>query len=198
MAQDRACPINPRIAHVLCPGLSGAVLLIVALALAVACASPTPTPTPVPVAEEGDRAMVHYTGTLDDGTEFDSSRDGFPLDFVIGSGQLIDGFDNAVRGLAVGASVTVRLEPAEAYGEPIPELIADVPIEEFPPEMVGQLAIGMAIPLSNGISPVITNITDAFITLDANHPLAGEALNFDIELVDLIKPTPEPETTPVA
>ena len=190
--------MNPRIAHVLCPGLSGAVLLIVALSLAVACASPTPTPTPVPVAEEGDRAMVHYTGTLDDGAEFDSSRDGFPLDFVVGSGQLIDGFDNAVRGLAVGASVTVRLEPAEAYGEPVPELIANVPIEEFPPEMVGQLAIGMAIPLSNGISPVITNITDTFITLDANHPLAGEALNFDIELVDLIKPTPEPETTPVA
>ena len=189
--------MNPRIAHVLCPGLSGAVLLLVALALAVACASPTPTPTPVPVAEVGDRAMVHYTGTLDDGTEFDSSRDGFPLDFVVGSGQLIDGFDNAVRGLAVGASVTVRLEPAEAYGEPNPELIANVPIEEFPPEMVGQLAIGMAIPLSNGISPVITNITDTFITLDANHPLAGEALNFDIELVDLIKPTPAPDATPV-
>ena len=189
---------HPRVAHVLCPGLSGAVLLIVALALAVACASPTPTPTPVPVAEEGDRAMVHYTGTLDDGTEFDSSRDGFPLDFVVGSGQLIDGFDNAVRGLALGESVTVRLEPAEAYGELNQELIVDVPIEEFPPEMVGQLAIGMAIPLSNGMQPIITNITDTAITLDANHPLAGEALNFDIELVDLIKPTPVPETTPVA
>ncbi len=189
---------HPRVAHLLCPGFSGAVLLIVALALAVACASPTPTPTPVPIAEEGDRAMVHYTGTLDDGTEFDSSRDGFPLDFVIGSGQLIDGFDSAVRGLAVGVSVTVRLEPAEAYGEPIPELIADVPVEEFPPEMVGQLAIGMALDLGNGMQPIITNITDTFITLDANHPLAGEALNFDIELVDLIKPTPAPETTPVA
>ncbi len=142
--------------------------------------------------------MVHYTGTLDDGTEFDSSRDGFPLDFVIGSGQLIDGFDSAVRGLAVGESVTVRLEAAEGYGEPNPELIADVPIKEFPPEILSQLSLGMAIPLSNGISPVITNITDTFVTLDANHPLAGEALTFDIELVDLIKPTPALETTPVA
>ncbi len=142
--------------------------------------------------------MVHYTGTLDDGTEFDSSRDGFPLDFVVGSGDLIDGFDNAVRGLAVGASVTVRLEPAEAYGEPVPELIADVPIEQFPAEIVGQLAIGMALDLGNGMQPIITNITDTFITLDANHPLAGEALNFDIELVDLIKPTPVPEATPAA
>lgn len=142
--------------------------------------------------------MVHYTGTLDDGTEFDSSRDGFPLDFVVGSGQLIDGFDNAVRGLALGDSVTVRIEPAEAYGEVNPELIIDVPIEEFPAEMVGQLAIGMAIPLSNGVQPIITSITDTAITLDANHRLAGEALTFDIELVDLIKPTAVPDAEPAA
>ena len=193
MARDRACPISPRIAHVLCPALSGAALLIAALAVAVGCASPTPTPTPVPVAEDGDRAMVHYTGTLDDGTEFDSSRDGFPIDFVVGSGQMIAGFDNAVRGLALGERVTVRLEPAEAYGEPVPELIADVPIDVIPPEVLGQLTIGVVVPVQEGLQARVIAITDTAITLDANHPLAGEALNFDIELVDLIKPTPTPD-----
>ena len=76
--------------------------------------------------------MVHYTGTLDDGSEFDSSRDRFPLEFVVGGGQMIAGFDNAVRGLAVGETVTVRIEPADAYGESIPDLIVDVPVDEFP------------------------------------------------------------------
>ena len=186
-----------RVAHVLCPGLSGLVLLIVALSLAlVACASPTPTPTPIPTAQDGDSVMVHYTGTLDDGSEFDSSRDRFPLEFVVGSGQMIAGFDNGVRGLALGETVTVRIEPADAYGELDADLILDVPIAEFPPEMVGQLAIGMSIPLSNGMQPVITNITDAFITLNANHALAGEALTFEIELVELTKPASAPEPTP--
>ena len=189
--------MNPRVAHILCPGLSGVILLIAALALAVACASPTPTPTPVPVAEEGDRVMVHYTGTLNDGSEFDSSRDRFPLEFVVGGGRMIAGFDNAVRGLAIGETVTVRIEPADAYGEPDPSLIVDVPIEEFPPEAVGQLTVGMTIPLANGMQPVITHITDTFVTLDANHRLAGEALTFDIELVELFKPTSDPEPTPV-
>ena len=185
-----------RFAHVLCPGLSGAVLLIVALALAIACASPTPTPTPIPTAQDGDSVMVHYTGTLDDGSEFDSSRERFPLEFVVGSGQMIAGFDNGVRGLALGETVTVRIEPADAYGELDADLILDVPIADFPPEMVGQLAIGMSIPLSNGMQPVITNITDAFITLNANHALAGEALTFEIELVELTKPASAPEPTP--
>jgi len=140
--------------------------------------------------------MVHYTGTLDDGSEFDSSRDHLPLEFVVGSGQMIAGFDNGVRGLALGETVTVRIDPADAYGELDPNLIVDVPIEEFPPEIVGQLAIGMSIPLSDGMQPVITDITDAFITLNANHPLAGEALTFEIELVELTKPAPAPEPTP--
>ena len=142
--------------------------------------------------------MVHYTGTLDDGTEFDSSRGGFPLDFVVGSGQLIDGFDNAVRGLAVGESVTVRIEPAEAYGEPVPELIQEVPIDVVPEEVVSQLRIGMMVPVADGVQAMVTHITDTAITLDANYPLAGEALTFEIELVEIFKPTsaPEPVATP--
>ncbi|MCY4583723.1 MAG: FKBP-type peptidyl-prolyl cis-trans isomerase [Chloroflexi bacterium] len=185
--------MNPRIAHVLCPGLTGTVLLIAALVVAVGCASPTPTPTPVPVAEAGDRAMVHYTGTLDDGTEFGTSRDGFPIDFIVGSGQMIEGFDTAVRGLAPGERVNVRLEAAEAYGEVVPELIVDVPVGDFPPELLAQLTVGMVLPISETIQAEVTAITDTVVTLDANDPLAGEALNFDIELVDLLKPTPTPD-----
>ncbi len=188
MAQDRACPISPRTAHVLCPGLTGTVLLIVALSLAVACASPTPTP--IPRAQEGDNVAVHYHGTLDDGTVFDSSRERDPLEFVVGSGLLIDGFDNAVRGLAVGDTVTVRVEPAEAYGEPIPELIQDIPVDTVPEGVVQGLRIGMMVPISNGMQAMVTNITDTAITLDANHPLAGEALTFEIELVSIASPEP--------
>ncbi len=197
MAQspDRACPINPRIAHILCPGLSGAVLLIVALALAVACSSPTPTP--VPVAEEGDRVLLHYHGTLDDGTVFDSSRDRLPFELVVGSGQVIEGFDNAVRGLAVGETVTVRIEPAEAYGERIPELILEVPLDQVSAEEVSQIAVGMVLVLPNGAQAVVTSITDTTLTLDANPRLAGEALTFEIELVEIFKPTSAPEPAPV-
>ena len=184
---------SPRIAHVLCSGLSGVVLLIVALALAVACASPTPTPTPVPTAKEGDRVAVHYHGTLDDGSVFDSSRERDPLEFVVGSGQLIDGFDRAVPGLAEGESVTVRIEPADAYGEPFPERIADVPIDTIPADVVRELSIGAVVPLSNGMQAMVTNITDTAITLDANHPLAGEALTFEIELVSIVEPAPDPD-----
>ena len=189
--------MNPRVAHVLCPGLSGAVFLIVALSLAVACASPTPTPTPVPVAEGGDRVLVHYTGTLDDGSVFDSSRDRFPLELVVGSGQVIPGFDTAVRGLAVGESVTVRIEPADAYGERIPELVLNIPLDEISEDELAQIAVGMVLVLPNGAEAVVTSIADTTLTLDANRRLAGEALTFEIELVELFKPTSAPEPTPV-
>ncbi len=137
--------------------------------------------------------MVHYTGTLDDGTEFDTSRDGFPIDFVVGSGQMIEGFDSAVRGLALGERVNVRLEPAEAYGEVDPDLVVDVPVGDFPPELLAQISVGIVLPLSDTLQAAVTAITDTAVTLDANHPLAGEPLNFEIELVDLLKPTPTPD-----
>ena len=201
------CPISPRIAHVVCPGLSGVALLAVAFALAVGCSSPTPTPspTPIPIAEDGDRAIVHYHGTLDDGSVFDSSRDGFPLDFIVGSGQVVPGFDDAVRGLALGESTTVRIEPTEAYGDPISDLIVAVPLDDLPPDVAAQLSVGMILSLSETIQARVTEITAAAVTLDANHPLAGEALTFEIDLVDLIKPTPEatpaeddaPQPTPI-
>lgn len=132
------------------------------------------------VASDGDTVAVHYRGTLDDGTEFDSSEGRDPLTFVVGSGQVIAGFDDAVRGLAVGESRTVRIEPEDAYGEYTEEAIIDFPAESAPEG----LQVGDPVTLGNGRGTVL-EITDEFVKIDANHPLAGEALTFEIELVSI-------------
>lgn len=155
---------------------------LLAVAFAVACGSdpaPTPTPTPEPAAKDGDLVSVHYHGTLDDGSVFDSSRERAPLQFVVGSGQVIDGFDNAVRGLAVGESVTVRMEPSEAYGEPSPDLIIELPIAQAPEG----LTVGATLVAENGMQARVVAVGDMTFTIDANHRLAGQALTFEIELV---------------
>jgi FKBP-type peptidyl-prolyl cis-trans isomerase 2 len=119
---------------------------------------------------------VYYTGTLDDGSEFDSNVGGEPLVFVLGEGQLIAGFESAVRGLSVGETVTVRMEAADAYGEPDPSLIVDLPSEGAPPD----LAIGDQVMLSDGSRVTILAINEDTVTVDANHALAGQALTFEI------------------
>ncbi len=129
-------------------------------------------------AADGDTVAVHYTGTLDDGSQFDSSAGREPLEFVVGSGQVISGFDEAVRGLEVGASRTVRMEPADAYGEVRDDLVVSVPADQAPPGLnVGdQVAAG-------GRPATVVAIDDDSVTIDANHQLAGEALTFAVELV---------------
>ncbi len=122
---------------------------------------------------------VHYTGTLDDGTEFDSSRGREPLSFVVGSGQVIRGFDAAVRGLAVGESRTVRMEAVDAYGEYDPTLVLEFPAADAPEG----LAAGDEVVLGNGARATVLEVTDEIIRIDANHRLAGEALTFAVELV---------------
>ena len=133
------------------------------------------------MASDGDKVSVHYHGTLDDGSVFDSSREREPLTFVIGSGQVIPGFDSVARGLEVGQSVTVRMEPAEAYGAANEELIFHVPADQIPEP----LAVGDRVELMNGAPAVVTESTAEHVTVDANHPLAGQALTFEIELVGL-------------
>ena len=130
-------------------------------------------------AADGDTVAVHYRGTLDDGSEFDSSEGRDPLTFVVGSGQVIAGFDDAVRGLAVGESRTVRIEPEDAYGEYTEEAVIDFPAESAPEG----LEVGDGVTLGNGGRGTVLEITDEFVKIDANHPLAGEALTFEIELV---------------
>lgn len=136
-------------------------------------------------ATRGDTVTVHYTGTLDSGEVFDSSRGGEPLEFRIGAGQVIAGFDRAVEGLAVGQSREVRLDPAEAYGPVQDNLIVDVPPEQFPDDVepaVGQQIQVQVAPGQNHVAR-ITAVGEEAVRLDLNHPLAGEALTFDVELV---------------
>lgn len=133
------------------------------------------------VAKDGDSVAVHYRGTTDDGVEFDSSRGRDPLEFVVGAGQMIAGFDAAVHGMAVGDTVTVRLEPAEAYGERDESMILEFPASEAPEG----LKVGDPVSLNNGARAVVLEVTDEIVRIDANHQLAGEALTFEIEMVSI-------------
>ena len=127
----------------------------------------------------GDTVIVHYTGKLEDGSEFDSSRGGEPLAFELGAGQIIPGFETAVLDLSVGDATTVRLEPTDAYGMPDPELVMKVPSDNAP----DGLSSGDRVMLANGAQAVVLETDAETVTIDANHPLAGQPLIFDIELV---------------
>lgn len=128
--------------------------------------------------DNGSTVTVHYTGRLDDGTEFDSSRDRDPLTFELGKGQVIPGFESAVRDLEVGQSATVRLEPEEAYGPHDPEKVLSVPAERAPEG----LSVGDRVLLGQTPATVVA-VEEDVVRVDANHPLAGEALTFEVELV---------------
>ena len=136
---------------------------------------------------DGKTVRIHYTGTLNDGTQFDSSAGRDPLEFETGSGMVIPGFDSAVRDMLVGGKKTVTIPAAEAYGETREEMIGDLPKDRFPAEM--QLAVGMPLQMMSPQGPlmiVVKAITDEFVTVDANHPLAGKDLTFELELVEII------------
>lgn len=136
---------------------------------------------------EGKHVKVHYVGTLDDGTEFDSSRRrGEPLEFECMAGQMIPGFDRAVRDMAVGEVRTVRLEPADAYGERRPELVQTIPLSQLPG--AERLKVGERIMVRTSGGPVPTTVvgkTDDTITFDLNSEMAGKALTFEIELLEV-------------
>lgn len=129
-------------------------------------------------AKDGDTVAVHYTGTLDDGSQFDSSAGREPLEFTVGSGQVISGFDEAVRGLAIGEAKKARMEATDAYGEHRADMIITVPAEQAPEglEVGDQVAAG-------GQPATVVSIDDDTVTIDANHQLAGQALTFEVELV---------------
>jgi peptidylprolyl isomerase len=137
-------------------------------------------------AKAGDTVRVHYTGTLDDGTEFDSSRGRDPLKFTLGAGQVVPGFDAAVTGMRVGDRKTVTIPAAEAYGEPRRELLVTVPRAQVPPTVeprVGQrLHVGRG---EQAFAVVVQEVTDEHVVLDGNHPLAGQDLTFALELVEI-------------
>ena len=137
--------------------------------------------------KSGDTVKVHYSGRLTDGTTFDSSAGREPLQFEVGSGMVIAGFDNGVVGMVVGDKKTIQIPVAEAYGPKNPDMVIEFPLSEFPEDM--ELEVGQRLNMTNGsgqiIPVVITEIGQETVMLDANHPLAGEDLVFDIELVEI-------------
>jgi peptidylprolyl isomerase len=129
----------------------------------------------------GDTVSVNYTGTLDDGTVFDSSEGKTPLTFQVGKGQMIPGFDQAVLGMAVGETKQVHLTPDQAYGQRRPELVVTVPATGAP----AGLKKGDQVRMGNGAPATVVEVTGDTITVDANNPLAGQNLNFKISIVSI-------------
>ncbi|MBV9958471.1 MAG: peptidylprolyl isomerase [Acidobacteria bacterium] len=138
-------------------------------------------------AKKGDTVRVHYEGRLGDGQVFDSSAGGEPLEFELGSGQVIAGFDEGVEGMSIGDKKTVEIEAADAYGERNEALSRAVPRDSINLETEPEPGTSLVLQLPDGneIPVAITEVTEDSITLDANHPLAGQKLIFDIELVSI-------------
>ena len=137
--------------------------------------------------KKGDTIKVHYHGTLTDGTIFDSSTGREPLEFEVGSGMVIEGFDNGVLEMAVGDKRTVQIPADQAYGPKNEDMIMEFPIDRFPADLVPE--VGMQLNMSNKqgeqFPVVIVEVAEEHVLLDANHPLAGKELIFDLELVEI-------------
>ncbi|MBE9638926.1 FKBP-type peptidyl-prolyl cis-trans isomerase [Salipiger mangrovisoli] len=135
----------------------------------------------------GDTVRIHYTGTLNDGTTFDSSAGRDPLEFQVGSGQIIPGLDKAIPGMTVGDKKTVEVPADEAYGPVHPEARQAVPRAEIPDNIPLDLGtpLQMQTPTGQVVQVTVVEVTDTEVTLDANHPLAGKDLTFAIELVEI-------------
>lgn len=138
-------------------------------------------------AKKGDKVKVHYHGRLTDGTTFDSSQGRQPLEFEVGSGMVIKGFDDGVTGMSVGDKKTISIPAEDAYGQKQEEMIIEFPRANFPPDISPETGMTLNMHSENGqeLPVVITEVNADTVTLDANHPLAGKDLIFDIELVDI-------------
>lgn len=138
-------------------------------------------------AQDGDKVKVHYHGRLQSGETFDSSEGRDPLEFTVGAGQMIKGFDEGVKGMQVGDKKTVEIGADEAYGQRESGNLIEFPKDQFPPEMKPE--VGMQLMLSNDqgqqFPVVVAEVKEASVLLDANHPLAGQDLVFDIEMMDI-------------
>jgi len=138
-------------------------------------------------AKNGDTVKVHYKGTFDDGFVFDSSEGREPLAFTVGEGQVIPGFEQAIDGMVIGDSKNVRIPAHEAYGPRREEMIQTIERAQIPPDL--DLSVGQQLQVQGDgghtFVVTITELTDDSVTLDANHPMAGKDLNFEIELVEI-------------
>ncbi len=138
-------------------------------------------------ARDGDRVAVNYTGKLEDGTVFDTSAGQGPLEFVVGEGRVVPGFEEAVRGMSPGEMKTAKIEPDQAYGDHRSDLMITINRREVPEHIdlrAGQ-RLALRAPDDQQVSVTVARVTDNDVLLDANHPLAGKTLVFDIELVEI-------------
>ncbi len=139
-------------------------------------------------AKVGDTVRVHYIGTLDDGTVFDSSMGREPLEFTLGENEVIPGFEEAVIGMEPGERKSITIPSDEAYGPYYEDMVLTVDRSEFPPDLELEVGQRLQVRQADGyvFAVTVTEITDDEVTLDANHPLAGEDLTFAIELVEIL------------
>jgi len=137
--------------------------------------------------KNGDKVSVHYHGKLTDGTTFDTSEGRAPLEFEVGKGMVIKGFDDALVNMTIGEKKTVNIPVDEAYGPHSMEMMMEYPKSEFPDDMAPEVGLELQMSDNSGnIFPVkIAEVKDDTVVLDANHPLAGKDLIFDIELVSI-------------
>lgn len=137
------------------------------------------------IVKDGDTITVHYKGSLDDGTVFDSSEGAAPLSFKVGDGQVIQGFDDGVRGMEVGERRQFDIPADRAYGEYYEQLVTVLPRDAFSPDIAVGLTLEMKLPSGESMPVHVIDIEGDDVTLDANHLLAGEALHFDVQLVSI-------------
>ena len=138
--------------------------------------------------KKGDKVKIEYTGTLDDGTVFDTSEGKAPLEFEAGTGKVIKGFDNAILGMKKGEEKNVKIESKNAYGDNNPELKKKIPRDQLPQDQEPKPGMVLVVKTQNGqqFPAKIAEVADKEITLDLNHPLAGKNLNFKIKIVDVL------------
>ena len=140
-------------------------------------------------AQSGNTVKIEYTGTLEDGTVFDSSdKQGKPLEFKLGTGKVIKGFDVAIVGMETGEEKEITLKPADAYGEPNPQLHKVVPKDKLPPgkDVKEGMVLGMQLPDGRQLPARVIKVGENDVTIDVNHPLAGKTLHFKLKLVDIV------------
>ena len=138
--------------------------------------------------EDGQKVKIHYTGTLDDGSQFDSSAGHDPLEFEMGAGMVIPGFESGVKDMAVGEKKSIHIPAAEAYGERREEMVMEFERAELPEGLEPKVGMGLQMqgPQGQPVHVQITAIGETAVTIDANHPLAGQNLNFELELIEVI------------
>ncbi len=138
--------------------------------------------------KSGDTIRVHYTGTLEDGAVFDSSKEKDPLEFTVGGGNLIPGFENGVIGMKIGDTKKVTIPAEEAYGPRQDDMVIKIDRKEFPQNITPEVGMPLQMQKPDGgeINVIITGVETDSVTLDANHPLAGETLIFELEIVEFV------------